>query len=143
MTVIPNRTNGTDADATDPLGALVDRHNYTDCCRASNVSAGCLGFCTLRNILDGSTNQEPERCEDEFPAIVKCMAGNCALNTFASARAFNVGASQTAGTTCRAAPRRAFPTSAKTSAAASTRSRRTTSRRTSPALPTRNDRWRA
>ncbi|CAG7831790.1 unnamed protein product, partial [Allacma fusca] len=48
-------------------------HNYTSCCMAQNVSKGCLGFCTLQSILDGSTG-EPTLCENEFPLIVKCMA---------------------------------------------------------------------
>jgi len=50
-------------------------HNYTDCCVARNVSLGCLGFCNIQSILDGSTGQDPENCEPDFKSIVKCMAG--------------------------------------------------------------------
>lgn len=50
-------------------------HNYTDCCVAGNVSQPCLGFCNIQSILDGNTGQDPENCETDFPAIVKCMAG--------------------------------------------------------------------
>ncbi|RZF43428.1 hypothetical protein LSTR_LSTR001689 [Laodelphax striatellus] len=49
-------------------------HNYTDCCVASNVSTGCLGFCNIQSILEGNTGQDPEHCEADFPAIVRCMA---------------------------------------------------------------------
>jgi hypothetical protein len=34
-----------------------------------------MGFCNLKNILDGTTGQDPEQCEADFPSIVKCMAG--------------------------------------------------------------------
>ena len=50
-------------------------HNYTDCCTAFNVSAKCLGFCIIQNILEGNTGQDPEQCESDFPSIVRCMAG--------------------------------------------------------------------
>lgn len=49
-------------------------HDYTDCCQSLNVSTKCLGFCTVHNILDGTTGIEPELCETDFPNIVKCMA---------------------------------------------------------------------
>ncbi|XP_026478463.1 Ig-like and fibronectin type-III domain-containing protein 2 [Ctenocephalides felis] len=49
-------------------------HNYTECCKRSNVSVECRGFCSVRNILQGSTGREPEACELDFPAIVSCMA---------------------------------------------------------------------
>jgi len=50
-------------------------HNYMDCCSQNNVTAGCMSFCNLRNILDGTIEQDPEQCESDFPNIVKCMAG--------------------------------------------------------------------
>lgn len=49
-------------------------HDFTDCCRASNVSEKCLGFCTIHNILDGTAGIEPDACEADFPRIVRCMA---------------------------------------------------------------------
>ncbi|XP_065215789.1 Ig-like and fibronectin type-III domain-containing protein 1 isoform X2 [Planococcus citri] len=49
-------------------------HNYTDCCNSLNVSTKCLGFCVIQNILEGNTGQDPEQCEADFPAIVRCMA---------------------------------------------------------------------
>lgn len=49
-------------------------HNYTDCCIALNVSTSCLGFCNIQSILDGTTGQDPEHCESDFQAIVRCMA---------------------------------------------------------------------
>ncbi|KAK9885475.1 hypothetical protein WA026_010967 [Henosepilachna vigintioctopunctata] len=49
-------------------------HNYTDCCQMKNVSTNCLGFCNIQSILEGSTGQDPENCESDFPSIVKCMA---------------------------------------------------------------------
>jgi len=49
-------------------------HDYTDCCESFNVSTKCLGFCTIHNILDGTTGIEPEACENDFPSIIKCMA---------------------------------------------------------------------
>lgn len=50
-------------------------HNYTDCCLTKNVTNSCLGFCNIQNILEGNTGQDPENCENDFPEIVKCMAG--------------------------------------------------------------------
>ena len=50
-------------------------HNYTDCCISSNVTQSCLGFCNIQSILEGNTGQDPENCENDFPSIVKCMAG--------------------------------------------------------------------
>ncbi|XP_023310369.1 Ig-like and fibronectin type-III domain-containing protein 1 isoform X2 [Anoplophora glabripennis] len=49
-------------------------HNYTDCCMGKNVSSVCLGFCNIQSILEGTTGQDPEQCETDFPAIVNCMA---------------------------------------------------------------------
>lgn len=49
-------------------------HNYTDCCIASNVSEECRGFCSIQNILDGTTGRDPEHCEADFPSIVSCMS---------------------------------------------------------------------
>jgi Immunoglobulin domain len=30
-------------------------HSYEECCKFSNVSTSCLGFCTLQNILNGTS----------------------------------------------------------------------------------------
>lgn len=49
-------------------------HNYTDCCLAARIADKCLGYCTVHNILDGTTGVEPDACETDFPSIVKCMA---------------------------------------------------------------------
>lgn len=49
-------------------------HDFTKCCEAANVTTQCLGFCTIHNIMDGTTGVEPDICEDDFPRIVKCMA---------------------------------------------------------------------
>lgn len=49
-------------------------HDYTECCESFNVSTKCLGFCTIHNILDGTTGIEPEACENDFTNIIKCMA---------------------------------------------------------------------
>lgn len=49
-------------------------HDFTDCCKALNVSSKCLGFCTIHNIIDGTAGVEPDICESDFPRIVKCMA---------------------------------------------------------------------
>ena len=51
-------------------------HNYTECCQQRNVSSACWGFCTLKDILDGTPGQNADLCEPDFPDIVKCMAGN-------------------------------------------------------------------
>lgn len=40
----------------------------------ANVSDQCLGFCNIDSILDGTTGQDPENCETDFPSIVRCMA---------------------------------------------------------------------
>ncbi|XP_049803084.1 Ig-like and fibronectin type-III domain-containing protein 1 isoform X1 [Schistocerca nitens] len=58
----------------EPSGDGTRNHNYTDCCASSNVSAACFGFCNIQSILDGNTGQDPEHCEADFPAIVRCMA---------------------------------------------------------------------
>ncbi|XP_050297664.1 Ig-like and fibronectin type-III domain-containing protein 1 [Anthonomus grandis grandis] len=57
-----------------PTGGFAKNHNYTECCIAQNVSKGCLGFCNIQSILEGSTGQDPENCEQDFPSIVNCMA---------------------------------------------------------------------
>nr|CAD7440282.1 unnamed protein product [Timema bartmani] len=67
-------------NATGPLtyetqsGDAPKNHNYTDCCVSSNVSSNCFGFCNIQSILEGNTGKDPENCEADFPAIVKCMA---------------------------------------------------------------------
>lgn len=53
----------------------IKNHDYTDCCRARMVSQNCLGFCNIQSILDGTTGEDPEKCEPDFKEIVKCMAG--------------------------------------------------------------------
>lgn len=49
-------------------------HDFIECCESFNVTTKCLGFCTIHNILDGTTGVEPEACEADFPNIIKCMA---------------------------------------------------------------------
>ncbi|XP_017019547.1 Ig-like and fibronectin type-III domain-containing protein 2 [Drosophila kikkawai] len=49
-------------------------HDFTECCERANVSAQCMGFCNVHNILDGTTGVDPEACERDFPGIVRCMA---------------------------------------------------------------------
>lgn len=49
-------------------------HDFTDCCQSLNVTAKCIGFCSVHNIMDGTTGIEAESCEHDFPNIVKCMA---------------------------------------------------------------------
>ncbi|EDW26268.1 GL24598 [Drosophila persimilis] len=89
-------TNGTDVSAAEssdvfllppPLDAQDNRsfwrpsqvaplvtHDFTECCERGNVSAQCMGFCNVHNILDGTTGIDPEACEKDFPSIVRCMA---------------------------------------------------------------------
>lgn len=57
-----------------PAEPALITHNYTDCCVDAQVSDKCLGYCTVHNILDGTTGVEPDACETDFPRIVKCMA---------------------------------------------------------------------
>lgn len=71
-------------DPTELLPPLIDSeyqnygpsitHDFTECCESFNVSSKCMGFCTVHNILDGTTGIEPEACENDFPSIIKCMA---------------------------------------------------------------------
>ncbi|XP_055528945.1 Ig-like and fibronectin type-III domain-containing protein 1 [Wyeomyia smithii] len=58
----------------DEVAAPRVSHDFTGCCKSTNVSEACLGFCVLHNILEGNTGVEPEQCEKDFPNIVKCMA---------------------------------------------------------------------
>ncbi|XP_046969114.1 Ig-like and fibronectin type-III domain-containing protein 2 isoform X1 [Vanessa cardui] len=68
----PENQNVTDSySANVPTMALA--HNYTDCCVSANVTKSCLGYCSIQSILDGP-GQDPEACQADFPAIVKCMA---------------------------------------------------------------------
>ncbi|XP_068617615.1 Ig-like and fibronectin type-III domain-containing protein 2 [Battus philenor] len=71
----PENQNATDAYSANipTLSTLAMAHNYTECCVNSNVSSTCLGFCSIQTILEG-TGQDPEICQPDFPAIVKCMA---------------------------------------------------------------------
>lgn len=50
------------------------KHDFTECCESLNVTSKCMGFCTIHNIMDGTTGIEPESCEKDFPRIVRCMA---------------------------------------------------------------------
>ncbi|XP_018795157.1 PREDICTED: Ig-like and fibronectin type-III domain-containing protein 2 isoform X1 [Bactrocera latifrons] len=68
-------------DATDnrsfwraPTVAPQITHDFTECCERANVTAECMGFCNVHNIIDGTTGIEPEACEKDFPNIVRCMA---------------------------------------------------------------------
>lgn len=73
------KSSGTDSTTTD-IPSIEEStipsitHDFTDCCQSLNVSTQCIGFCTIHNILDGTTGTEPEMCEKDFPNIVKCMA---------------------------------------------------------------------
>ncbi|CAH2043160.1 unnamed protein product, partial [Iphiclides podalirius] len=71
----PESQNATDTYSANvpTLSSVALAHNYTDCCLSANVSAACLGFCSIQTILEG-TGQDPEICQPDFPAIVKCMA---------------------------------------------------------------------
>lgn len=73
-TTSKSSSNGTIESSTEPLEPDTYVHDFTDCCRASNVSQKCLGFCTIHNILDGTAGIEPDACEVDFPRIVRCMA---------------------------------------------------------------------
>ena len=66
-------TSMSPTDYQDPDSAMIT-HDFSPCCRSYNVSEACSGFCVLHNILDGTTGNEPEMCEKDFPNIVKCMA---------------------------------------------------------------------
>ncbi|KAJ8984656.1 hypothetical protein NQ317_015747 [Molorchus minor] len=71
----PNNSTDVASEYEDPRQAFSSRnHNYTDCCTSKNVSSACLGFCNIQSILEGTTGQDPEQCELDFPAIVNCMA---------------------------------------------------------------------
>lgn len=61
-------------DSDDIIEANEYVHDFTDCCKSSNVSERCLGFCNIHNIIDGTAGIEPDACEADFPRIVKCMA---------------------------------------------------------------------
>ncbi|XP_072944512.1 Ig-like and fibronectin type-III domain-containing protein 2 [Epargyreus clarus] len=71
----PDSQNTTDSYSANvpTLSTSALAHNYTDCCVNANVSKTCLGFCSIQTILEG-TGQDPETCQPDFPAIVKCMA---------------------------------------------------------------------
>ncbi|GBP57931.1 Ig-like and fibronectin type-III domain-containing protein 2 [Eumeta japonica] len=67
----PENTNATDSYSASATPFY--SHNYVNCCTAANVSLACLGFCSVDMIMEG-TGQDPEACQPDFPAIVKCMA---------------------------------------------------------------------
>lgn len=73
-------------DAGDESEVLHSGHNYTSCCLAGGVEARCLGFCALNDILEGRTGIEPEKCEAQFPTIVRCMAGESFLRGVVGSR---------------------------------------------------------
>lgn len=66
--------NSSTTAAIDSTSSQIVNHNYTECCSSNNVTSACMGFCSLKNILDGTTGLDPEQCEADFPSIVKCMA---------------------------------------------------------------------
>lgn len=72
--LLPPESTHTQTEVAETTTAPSTNHNYTSCCIASNVSKDCLGFCNIQSILDGNTGQDPENCESDFPAIVRCMA---------------------------------------------------------------------
>ena len=71
-------------------------HNYTQCCIDESVPNECLGFCSIKNILEGTTGNKvnewnkmsymfmyfilqisgihPTKCDPHFKQIVHCMA---------------------------------------------------------------------
>jgi hypothetical protein len=51
-------------------------HDYSECCIKEGVSKECMGFCSIKNILEGTTGMHPANCDDQFKKIVHCMAGN-------------------------------------------------------------------
>ena len=96
-------SSSTTNDSIDVWGYSTSRpvtHDFNACCVGKNVSETCLGFCSLKNILDGSTGVDPSTCEvkntikmsntpmktaikkqnkqnkiqADFPLIVSCMA---------------------------------------------------------------------
>lgn len=82
-TITPTTTKSTSEDTTiataappitDDDDSGIVKHDYTECCISLNVTSQCLGFCTIHNIIDGTTSIEPEMCEKDFPRIVQCMA---------------------------------------------------------------------
>lgn len=76
--------NSSTTAAIDSTSSQIVNHNYTECCSSNNVTSACMGFCSLKNILDGTTGLDPEQCEADFPSIVKCMAGIALLFTITS-----------------------------------------------------------
>lgn len=63
-----------DDDDIDDADTNMVKHDYSECCASLNVTAKCMGFCAIHNIIDGTTGIEPEMCEKDFPRIVQCMA---------------------------------------------------------------------
>lgn len=63
-----------DTDVEEIIEAHEFGHDFTNCCKSSNVTEKCLGFCNIHNIIDGTAGVEPDACETDFPRIVKCMA---------------------------------------------------------------------
>jgi hypothetical protein len=49
-------------------------HNYTQCCVDNSVPDECIGFCSIKNILEGTTGIHPTKCDPFFANIVSCMA---------------------------------------------------------------------
>ena len=70
--MVPISSSKTVTEATEVVKV---NHNYTECCQQKNVSSACWGFCNLQNILDDGADLDPDMCDQDFPSIVKCMAG--------------------------------------------------------------------
>lgn len=70
--------NSTASTSSPDIDDVVDSeeyyHDFTECCKSSNVTSKCLGFCNIHNIIDGTAGIEPDVCESDFPRVVKCMA---------------------------------------------------------------------
>ena len=71
VTAVTPTTVGSGPDSMSVWGYSTERpveHDYTDCCRAGNVTLACHSFCNLKNILDGTTGGR----HNFFFFIAKC-----------------------------------------------------------------------
>lgn len=52
-------------------------HDFTDCCRSSNVSHKCMRYCTVYTLFNRSGNypDASDLCVEDYASIVKCSAG--------------------------------------------------------------------
>ena len=67
-TAKPSNSSST-KDSIDVWGYSTSRpvtHDFNTCCVGKNVSDTCLGFCSLKNILDGTTGADPSTCEVNY-----------------------------------------------------------------------------